>query len=203
MTVATDYVLGSLGVVLGVRLGRGASRGSSRGLWAAALVALAVAALAGGTAHGWADRLGSSGHWLVWRITFWSIGIGSLCLAAAAARFALPPRSARIAVAVFGLQFAVYAVWMLGHEDFDYVIMDYLPAMIFVLALAAWQWARGWAGGPWVVGGIAVSFLAAAVQLSGFTLHSHFNHNDLYHVIQMLGVYMLYRGGALLATAPG
>ena len=29
-------------------------------------------------------------------------------------------------------------------------------------------------------------------------LHRHFNHNDLYHVIQIVALYLFYRGGALL-----
>jgi hypothetical protein len=39
---------------------------------------------------------------------------------------------------------------------------------------------------------------AALVQRSGFALHRHFNHNDLYHVVQMLGTWLLYRGGSEL-----
>jgi hypothetical protein len=50
------------------------------------------------------------------------------------------------------------------------------------------------------VAGVMVSFAAAGVQQSGFALHQHFNHNDLYHVIQMAGVYLLYRGGRLLRS---
>ncbi len=46
--------------------------------------------------------------------------------------------------------------------------------------------------------GIVTTLVGAGVQASGFTLHRHFNHNDLYHVIQMAATVMLYRG-ALLA----
>jgi hypothetical protein len=42
--------------------------------------------------------------------------------------------------------------------------------------------------------GVSVSVLAAVVQQSGWSLHQHFNHNDLYHVIQAVGVWLLYRG---------
>ena len=43
-----------------------------------------------------------------------------------------------------------------------------------------------------------VSFVAAAVQVSGVAIHQQFNHNDLYHVIQMGGMYLFYRGALLL-----
>jgi hypothetical protein len=45
-----------------------------------------------------------------------------------------------------------------------------------------------------------VSVLAALVQQSGLTLHRNFNHNDLYHVIQLVALWLLYRGGKL--TSP-
>ena len=48
-----------------------------------------------------------------------------------------------------------------------------------------------------------VSIAAAAVQQSGVRLHQHFNHNDLMHVVQMGGVWLLYKGGARLRDAGG
>ena len=53
-------------------------------------------------------------------------------------------------------------------------------------------------GAGWVAAGVAVSFAGAVVQQSGFSLHRHFNHNDIFHLIQMAGLYLLYRGGVLL-----
>lgn len=205
MTVGTDYALGVLGVVLGRRLWKSSrSKNSSRRLWAAMLLAMAVAAFAGGTSHGFVDRLGTVGYWALWRLTVWSIGVASLCIVAAIARFAFTSTLARWVIALAALQFAVYAVWMVWHEGFGYVILEYVPAMVFVAAVALWRWlGHGWGGGPWVVGGILVSFVAAAVQVSGFTLHRHFNHNDLYHVIQMVGFYLLYRGGDMLPDRSG
>ena len=99
-------------------------------------------------------------------------------------------------IVLFAIQFAVFAIWMVGHDDFSYVILEYLPAMVFVLVVSVWRWlGHGWRGGPWAVAGILTSFVAAGVQASGFALHRHFNHNDLYHVIQMLGFYLIYRAG--------
>ena len=123
---------------------------------------------------------------------------------AAIARFAFSSAVGRWLTALFAVQFAVYAVWTIWHDDFVYVILEYVPAMVFVAAVSLWRWfGHGWAGGPWVVGGILVSFLAVGVQASGFALHQHFNHNDLYHVIQMVGFYLLYRGGGMLEDRSG
>jgi len=205
MTVATDYALGVLGLVLGNRLWKSSGpEGLSGRLWAGMLLAMAVAAFAGGTSHGFADRLGVTGNWALWRLTVWSIGIASLCIVAATARFAFSTIVGRWVTALFAVQFAIYAVWMVWHDDFGYVILEYVSAMVLVAAVSLWRWfGHGWSGGPWVVGGILVSFLAAGVQMSGFALHEHFNHNDLYHVIQMAGFILLYRGGGMLGDRPG
>ena len=197
----TDYALALLGAVLGWRLlsgGRRAGQGA-RVLWGAAFLALAVAAAAGGTSHGFALYLGGvEGSWL-WKLTVFSVGLASagLLCGAILARFAGAARIALLGLAVAKL--AVYLAWMSVHDDFRFVIYDYAPSMLAVMVLLAWP-ARGGPlpGAGWAAAGIAVSFAAAAVQQSGFTLHRHFNHNDLYHVISMGGLYLLYRGGLLL-----
>ena len=43
-----------------------------------------------------------------------------------------------------------------------------------------------------------VSLVGGIVQARRVAPHRHFNHNDLYHVIQMVALYLFYRGGALL-----
>jgi hypothetical protein len=40
------------------------------------------------------------------------------------------------------------------------------------------------------------------VQASGVTLHRHFNHNDLFHVIQIGATLVFYRGARRLRDRP-
>ena len=44
----------------------------------------------------------------------------------------------------------------------------------------------------------AGALAAAAAQASGFDLHRHFNHNDLYHVVQIAAMVIFYRGARLM-----
>ncbi len=48
---------------------------------------------------------------------------------------------------------------------------------------------------PMTLLGVAVSLAGALVQSSGIDLHPHFNHNDLFHVIEIGGLYCFYRAG--------
>ena len=92
----------------------------------------------------------------------------------------------------------VYAAWMTVHDEFLYVIIDYAPALVAVLVLFVPGLVRRECASAWVVAGILVSFAAAAVQAARLAPHPMFNHNDLYHVIQMAAFWLLYRGGVLL-----
>jgi hypothetical protein len=50
----------------------------------------------------------------------------------------------------------------------------------------------------WLKRAIGVSFAGLAVLVLKLSLHPDFNHNDLYHVIQMGGLFCLYRGALSL-----
>ena len=75
-----------------------------------------------------------------------------------------------------------------------WVIVDYGIALLIVGAVQLWR--RG-PSTPWVIASIAVSVIGALVQMTGIRLHEHFNHNDLYHMIQLVALWLLYRGGKL------
>jgi hypothetical protein len=200
-TMLTDYVLAALCWVLAWRLfalGGKHGRVSTR-LWAAALAATGFAALAGGTSHGFALLIGKTTHAALWKATVYAIGLASLFLVAAAAWASLTGYLRRGLRTLAALKFIIYAAWMTSHDEFRYVVYDYVPAMVAVLLLQAWAGYRYHAASAkWIIAGVVVSFLGAGIQQSGFTLDRHFNHNDLYHVIQMGAVVLFYRGGRWL-----
>ncbi len=76
---------------------------------------------------------------------------------------------------------AIYAVWMLTHSEFRYVIYDYAPSLLGVLILHILAGSKRAPGAGWMVAAVLGLFAAAATQLSGVGLSEHFNHNDLYH----------------------
>jgi len=55
----------------------------------------------------------------------------------------------------------------------------------------------------WLKRAIGVSLAGLAVLVLKLAPHRHFNHNDLYHVIQMGGLYCLYRAAVLLQGLSG
>ena len=135
----------------------------------------------------------------MWRGTLYLTGFASFFMLAAVVLVALPRAISRWGLAVCGLKLVVYLVWMFNHQDFRFVVYDYGATLLLILGfqLVAFYKQRSVAAG-WIVLGILLSFVGAAIQQSGFSLGTHFNHNDLFHVVQMGAFYLFYRGGLTL-----
>jgi hypothetical protein len=52
------------------------------------------------------------------------------------------------------------------------------------------------------VAGVAASAIGAVVQLTRVGQGRVFNHNDLFHVVQAIGLALYARGGRALVTRP-
>jgi hypothetical protein len=50
----------------------------------------------------------------------------------------------------------------------------------------------------WITGGVVVTVIGLIVQRTGFRSHRDFNHNDVFHVIQIAAFYLLFRGARTL-----
>lgn len=201
MTMITDYVLGAFALVLAARLmreGMGSGQVSVK-LWAVAFLMTAIAAVVGGTFHGFIRMVPSDAGRAMWKMTLLATGIGSACLLASAVLAGTTGTLQRALIVLVVAKLAVY-VWLIASRDqFFVVIADYGIALVLVLILA-WI-ARGSGLAPaagWIAAGVAVSVVAGAVQALKLAPHPGFNHNDLFHVIQMVALYLLFRGGLLL-----
>jgi hypothetical protein len=175
-TVLTDYALGAVSVFLGIKL-----PGKSK-FWALAFLAVGVAALLGGTWHGfWQSEL-------LWKATTLAAGVASFGMVVGSANVAATGKLRSALIGFASVKLAIYSVWMLSHDEFIWVVVDTGSALAIVGLLHILRW------NPWMVAGVAVSVMGALVQASGFALHAHFNHNDLYHVIQTAAMLVFYVG---------
>jgi hypothetical protein len=203
-TLASDYALGAWTAVLAWRLHRFATAEGRRAaaLWAAALAAASAASFAGGTHHGFAPSLEPGAAARLWTFTTLAVGAGSFLLLASAGIASFAGAARRWWVLAAAAKAGVYGAWMLQHDAFVFVIVDYAITLVAIMALALagrLRGAEGWRS-P-VVGGVLVTLAAAGLQQSGFTLHRHFNHNDLQHVVQMGAMWLLFRAGLGLRDA--
>ncbi len=196
-TLLTDYVLAGVTAWLAWSLFRTREGQRARALWALAFAALALAAALGGTWHGFAPSFAAITVVLVWKATGLCVAVGSFGMLAGSAMSTTAGNARKALLAVAAAKLAVYSAWMVGHSEYIYVIADTGAALILVAALHLRSAARDSAS-RWILAGVGVSVLAAGVQASGFALHRNFNHNDLYHVIQIVAMIVFYAGAGRL-----
>ena len=203
-TMVTDFMIAVAATAFAVRLAGSGARRPAQRLWAAGFTFIGIGALSGGVSHGFARYLTEAQSAWTWKATVYAVGLSMLFAVAgtiAGTRLRYAARTMLHALNVAA--FAVYAVWMIGHDDFLYVICHYVPAMLGIALIQVFTWRSSADSARWLVSGVAVTLAGAVVQQSGFTIHRHFNHNDLYHVIQLIGLWLLYRGAHRLGRSGG
>jgi len=162
------------------------------------LLALAAAAVLGGSVHGFFHDESTRVYAILWRATLVSIGLAGFAAWVLAARLIVPAatRPAVIAAgALAGLALCVVIVFV--KDTFAVVIAWYLPAAVLLCAAFIVRWRRS-AEAAYAVGAAAMllTFVAAAIQHFRIAPHpQYFDHNALYHAVQAVALIMLYRFG--------
>jgi hypothetical protein len=187
ITALTDFILAAIAAFWALLVFRSSAQRVSR-LFAIALVAAALSTLVGGLYHTFHGEL-------LWKATALSAGLFSFFLGLSVALAFLSPRAARIARTILFAQFYVYAIATLFIDDFWLVIADYGSVMLAILVVCAIRWSYDAA--RWIAAAILISLAASALQMSSIRV-GPFNHNDVYHVVDVLALYCFYRGGMLL-----
>lgn len=194
VTMATDYVLAIANAYFGWHLLRVSGRPAK--FWSSGFLALSAAAAAGGSYHGMRAALDPGIVAVLWQTAEFAIGIGSLCLLLGVAELYASGRWLTGLRVLALAKFLVYMVSIAGSDEYVFAIYDsgVTVAVSIAIALVALRlWHHPSTG--WLLAGYGVSILAAFVQLSGLRLSEHFNHNDLYHLIQLIAMTLLFRAG--------
>ncbi len=198
-TLATDLLLAGLGGWLAWRLRcRVSPANRAARWWCGALGMMAVSALAGGLYHGFAPNFHAAVDGVWWRLVLALICAMGLTIAVSLIHeIGLGGRGW---VRAAGGKFVLALAALMVRPDFLLAMVDYGLAMLAWVP-AALVLRRGWSG--WMLGGIALSALAALVQRSGWGWAPGFNHNDVFHLVQALALWGFYRAGRLLGGSTG
>jgi hypothetical protein len=201
----TDLGLALEGIALAALVrGPRATDASLQNWFVLFFVALAMAAFLGFLTHGFIVHKMSLANRLVWRAILVSIGLISLSAWAIGARLILSTPVARIVTLLVALAFATYAALVVSHQrSFAIAVLAYLPAALFLLTAFVFRLRR--APTPGLRSGIIgllLTLVAAGVQQLGIgLLPAWFNHNALYHLIQAIGLWLIYRAARGLIRA--
>ena len=206
-TAGTDALLAVAAAVGIALLRRRAAPSFGRAVWQAALGALAVASVLGAVTHGLA--LSDADRELLWQPLYLALGVTMALFVVGAVRdwrgdAAAPPdrwpRCWRWRSSFYGItrltggDFLAFVVYEAGALSF---------ALLVYLRLASGQRRPGAAI---MAAALAVSLAAGAVQasdLGSIRLLWEFDHNGLFHLVQLLGLALMVAGlRRLLPAAP-
>jgi len=196
----SDYAIAIITLVFTVLILRAPARNrQARGWLALIFFGVAAGAVLGGTVHGFlnVDKTSLS-HFIVWRATLISVGVTALGGWGFGSSLLLKPSTARTVRILAVLSLLVYAaIIVFFTQQFRVAIIYYLPAALFLLyafGRIAWR-DRTWTAFTGFIG-VLLSFLAAIIQQAHITIHPvYLTHNTLYHLIQIIGLYLIFRGG--------
>ena len=201
-TAATDAVL-AVAALAGIAVIRRIAPSFGRSVWISALAALALASVLGAVAHGL--RLDPPTRELLWQPLYLSLGVTMALFVVGAVRDWRGERAARrllwpmlaVAVVFYGI------TWITGGDFLAFVVYE-AAALLFSLGvylrLAA---GRGRAGAGAMAAALAVSLAAGGMQamdVGVVRLVWPFDHNGLFHLIQLVGLALLVAGLRRLLT---
>lgn len=169
-------------------------KNNSSKYWKLVFLFLSISALAGGAHHGFKNLWSQEMDFYSWKLTLLSIGGVSLSLAFEGI-YRLKTKYKSLLRTLFTIKSTIYFSIILMYADhFFIVICEYLPNLLFLLFISIYLFFKErMQTHLYIIFGVIISLIAAAIQVSGIDLHEHFNHNDLYHTVQIIGLIFYYK----------
>ena len=197
-TAATDALLGflALACVALLQQHRKADRWKV-GIWTGALATLAAAALLGAVVHGL--ELDNGTRELLWRPLYFLLGLLVALFVVAASYDWLGEKPARrVLLVMIPVAVGFFAITQLLSGAFLVFVVYEAVAMLAVLGIyVSLASRRRLPGAELMALAILLNIVAAGIQASGsvrFALVWPFDHNGLFHIVQMIAVVVLMLG---------
>jgi hypothetical protein len=194
-TAATDALL-TVVVMVGIAwLRRVAPPSPRRALWVRGLGLFAVAGALGAFVHGF--DLDPRTRALLWQPLYLTLGSALAFFSAGAIGDWRGDMAARRALPfLLALAFAFYLLTRLSGGKFLVFVIFEAAALLLALAVYLRLAFKGKPGAGLVVLGLVLSLAGGVLQASSLSLHViwEFNHNGLYHLVQLVGVMFLVAG---------
>jgi MYXO-CTERM domain-containing protein len=204
-TAATDALLALAAIAAIVAIRRRTDPSFARAVWLSALGATAAASALGAAAHGLALR--DAVRDLLWQPLYLLLGVTMALFVVGAVRDWRGERAGRRALLpMLGLALGFYGVTRAAGGSFLAFVIYEAAALLFALAVYLTLARTGRrAGALAMVAALAVSLGAGVVQAAGLgpvRLVWTFDHNGLFHLVQLGGVALLALGLRRLLASP-
>lgn len=186
-TLLTDYLMAALAVWFAAILRREGAEAAHTRWWSLSFAFLAAGALTGGTYHGLHESMPPWAAHTLWRTTIAAGALCSFALMRAAALQWLGDGRQGLWKGVAALKLAISLVAGILSPLFAVVVADLGLTMLFAIGAGAIGRQRNTRSFRFLASGVGLFVAGAAIQQAGLSPHPAFNHNDLFHVVQILG----------------
>jgi DNA segregation ATPase FtsK/SpoIIIE-like protein len=197
-TAATDIVLALVSLTCVALLNRYRSGHRRRvGIWSWVFGLLAFASLLGALAHG-LDLAATTRSWL-WRPLYLSLGLVVAMFVVGAVFDFQGERAARISLLpMLGLGLGFFMTTQIASDSFLIFVAYEAVAMLAALCMyTVLALKRQLDGANIIAAGILLNIVAAVIQASGaisVTIVVPFDHNGVFHFVQIVALATLFRG---------
>ena len=198
-TVVTDYLLGVSALFSSLQLYKKYTACPSNTVlkvWSWSFCSIAVSAILGGSFHGFAptNEENASLRAYYWIAVMVSLILSSFCISTAYAFEVVPQKYSFFFIFLLLIKL-IYFCWLtLYRPVFFTVLVDYGSSLLlwFCTAVAFYP-GRSWCSLMIICGILsAVSGVIQQYKYNPFDRNEWFNHNDLYHLVQLVANYFLY-----------
>ena len=193
----TDYGLTILCCVIAFMLIKSHAYDRVLNTWFSMLfLSVGLASGIGGTVHGFVHE-DTLLHSTLWKGAIVCIGVSALSAWMIGAKIMLNRLGQRILLTLAIINFTIYLVYVLFfNQDFGVAVANYLPSAIFLLFAFLNVYKRTLHRlALFALIGLILTFVAAGIQQLEIGVHTrYFGHNALYHVVQAVGLYLIFRG---------
>jgi hypothetical protein len=196
----TDFILAIESVVFAFLIARRTSRGSYRGWLLAFFVSIASGALFGGISHAYFPSDTPAGR-AIWVATMLAIGVTALACWNLASEV-LGKEWVPLRAAALGAFVGYAALVIYGFREYRLVIINYVPAALFLFVACMIAWRKGQRALVWAVAGLLLTFVAASIQVARIGLPP-IDHNALYHLVQAVALLLVYIGFVRVSAVQG
>lgn len=165
--------------------------------WLLFFFTIAVSSFLGGTVHGFCSNPMTLCQTILWPTTLLSIGLTAVCCWIIGGYFLFKKNIMQKWMAFIACLYVIYAIVVIFYiQKFFIAIISYLPAILFLFIANLMVFVKTKSSSClWVMSGIITSFVAAYIQQAGVALNSeYFNHNATYHIVQIIGLCLLFKG---------
>jgi hypothetical protein len=202
----TDFALFALNAILALRIFRvPTSLPIARRHWVLLFASVSAGALAGAISHGWFPEETHAGY-IIWRVTMLLVGIAGIASFLVATSLIFRNRFATSFVIIAVLAWVAYAaVILFVRSDFHVGVMFYVPGALLLLVAFIRQSFSSTPLGLLGASGMLLTFVAAYIQGAGIAINPrYFDHNATYHLVQAVGLLLVYSAGRrwLQSAAP-